>query len=231
MKEGKLWYGSWNDYKKIRELYDIDQMVSICRYPPFRYYGSSKKLQIWNFKDLGPSPELHRWRRENMGKIDDGTLWTEYALAYENEIGNRVFEGNADKQYDRVIYWVKNGLNVCLLCTCKMGNPCHRFLLWSNMVKSQKLPFRGSDVKLDFPVDYLIDGKVVDETWEFYAMQLFSERGSIGEEHKVMLACPHVEMSAAYDRLIKKGLFGSDGPYLYLKDTALKMITKGDWEK
>jgi len=62
-------------------------------------------------------------------------------------------------------------------------------------------------------------------------MQLFSERGYIGEEHKVMLTCPHVEMNAAYDRLIKKGLFGSNGPYLYLKDAALKLITKGDWER
>ncbi len=221
---GFLWYGSWKDYKKIREMYNIDIMVSIARYPPYRYYGSVEKTSVLDFRHLGPSRELHRWRREEVeSKRDTGALWTEYAGKYSDEIGNREIDGKTDKQYNMIINWVKQGLNVCLLCTCKAKGSCHRFLLWNNMVRIHRLPYRGGRVVLDFPERFLDKGKVTDKTWEWNAIDFFAEQAELGI-NKLALACPHVEASAAYDRLIKRGLFGSDGPYLFLKDTALEMI-------
>ena len=229
-ESGKLWYGRWADYKKIREMYDIDAFVSICRYPPYRYYGSKEKTGVWDARWLGPSPELHKWRKEQQ-KIDKDPhkCWTEYASRYRNEIGNREFEGKADWWYNTIVAWVKKPYyhDVCLLCTCKMNQPCHRYLLYSNMRNAYKLPWRGSDVKLNwpFPVD-----KVTDETWEEYAIYVFAKKNRVGEEGQVILACPHVEMHAAYERLKRKGVFGGNGPYLFLEKTALASIDKGDWE-
>jgi hypothetical protein len=228
---GRLWYGSWKDYKKIRELYDIDIMVSICRYPPYRYYGSEKELDIRNFYHLGPSRELHRWARENLSDRDNGSIWTEYAGRYQTQIGNRMFGGNTDNVYNQIINWLYEGKNVCMLCTCPTDKPCHRFLLWNNMVKVHKVPLRGSNVKLDFPENFLDNGKITDKTWEWWAIDVFANEGRIGEANKAMLVCPHVEMSAAYDRLIKQGLFADARPYLYLKETSLNQISKGEWER
>ena len=230
---GELWYGSWKDYKKIKELYDIDVMVSICRFPPYRYYGSVEDTGVYDFRQLGPSAELHKWRKESMGSKKDirGDTWTEYVGRYQTEIGTRLYNGLADKQYNRIVEWLYYGYDVCLLCTCAMGTPCHRYFLWSNIVRTHKIPLRGSDVKLDFPEHFLDNGKVTDKVWEDWAIDIFANENRIGEENKVMLVCPHVEMSAAYDRLIKSGIFAKDGAFLYLKDTALKLITKGDWER
>lgn len=227
-KSGKLWYARWADFKIVRKMYDMDIMVSIARYPPYRYMGSVKKTDVLDFRQLGPSPELHKWRKERQ-KIDKDPhkCWTEYASRYRDEIGNREFKGKADKQYGYVVGWVKQGLNVCLLCTCKMSQPCHRYLLYSNMRNAHKLPYRGSDVKLNwpFPVD-----KASDETWEEYAIYVFAKKNRIGVEGQVLLACPHVEMHAAYERLKSKGVFGGDGPYLFLEKTALDSINRDDWK-
>jgi hypothetical protein len=224
---GKLWYGSWKDHKRIREIYDIDVMVSICRYPPYRYYGSIKKTGVVDFRHLGPSPDLHRWARERMSAKDD-RWWTEYAGKYRTQIGNRLIDGSTDKQYNRIIKWLYDGLNVCILCTCAMGKPCHRYLLWKNITDVHKVPHRGSSIVLDFDEDMLENGKVTDLTWEAYAINVFTEKGRVGKENAVGLACPHREMSAAYSRLIKKGFFGNDRAFLYLKSD-LDTI-KGDWE-
>jgi len=228
MTLGKIWYGSWKDYERIREIYDIDYMVSICRYPPYRHYGSEEKTGVLNFCHLGPSPNLHRWRRERMSKKNDD-CWTEYAEKYRTEIGNRDYDGKMDMQYRQIIDWVQKGKSVCMLCTCKMDSPCHRFLLWNNMIRINRIPYRGGAVKLDWPFAV---NKITDLTWENYAVHLFEEKGRIGEENKVALGCPHVEMSAAYDRLIRKGIFGSDKPFIFLKGTALEsMMEKRNYEK
>lgn len=218
MTIGKLWYGSWRDYKKIRELYDIDFMVSICRYPPYRYYGSEKETNVINFSNLGPSPELHRWTREKMSQKNHD-WWNEYAGRYRTELGTRLFGGKMDEQYEAIVQWLFDGWDVCLLCTCLPDDPCHRFLLWNNINRTQGVPLRGGSIKLDwpFPVE-----KVTNKTWEKLAIHNFQDEGRVGEENGVMLACPHVEMSAAYDRLIKKGVFGKGRKGLYLEVPSLK---------
>jgi len=134
MKDGKLWHGQWKDYKKLSEEYD--HVVSVCRYPPYRYYGSVKKTGVVDFRHLGPSAELHRWRRYEMeSKRDMKSLWPEYAMEYEKELGNREIDGKADQEYNQIVEWLKKGESVVLLCTCKDSQICHRYLLYQNIIK------------------------------------------------------------------------------------------------
>jgi uncharacterized protein YeaO (DUF488 family) len=205
---GKLWYGSWSDYEKIRQMYGMDIMVSICRYPPYRYYGSVERTGVVDFRHLGPSPQLHKER------IQTNMDWTKYANLYEKEIKAWDFESQSNKEYWRIIDWVQEGKNICMLCTCRHSSPCHRFLLWTDMIKEMR-SWRGGLAILNWPFP---TEKVTDEIWEKYAIYLFRKEGHLDAENAITLACPHPEMSAAYERLIRKRAFGQTETGLYLRE-------------